>query len=211
MNETTKKVFSWIAGGDEKEMKYLKGRYSAAVILNDGEHFVLIEKPEIETRFCFGHGQDGITTEEEMDQAQNNVHIARTSEQFFIRENMREIDRFVNMLEYACMTAEKQAKYLESLPETDMRKYDYPGAKIWIIAGEYRAESNYGKKCSLRFSLQNDIRLGDGQTARIATPGECFQLLSAEMEVRAEFQKRLKMYLKRFGLSKIRSWSYLVD
>lgn len=61
------------------------------VKLDNGD-IVGIEKPKIKTRFCFGYGYCGVSTDEDYRNAEACVTHARTKQQYFIEENLKQID-----------------------------------------------------------------------------------------------------------------------
>ena len=84
----------------EKEKEIIKKHYENSYWLDyylkkfdsvidiDGKYYWGIDKPSIETSFCFGYGYCGISTEEEDKRASDMAMMARTNEQYFINENI---------------------------------------------------------------------------------------------------------------------------
>lgn len=133
---------------------------------------VSLEKPRIETSFCFGEsGYD-------MDAAVQSCKVAQTDENYFIRKNMKSLDAMANDL-----SNETAHAWVEPISAKIGRLYtaDYLGG--------YRRPEN-------AFDL---------------TVQERAQALEAVQHVRAAFEKRLRTYLKRYGLSKVRTWTYWRD
>ena len=156
--------------GDESMIAYCE-KESAALAEIRGV-LVSLEKPRIETSFCFGEsGHD-------MDEAVHGCHMAKTDETYFIRENMRALDALANDLS----------------GET---------AHAWVEPGA----ANIGKMYTASY-------LGGYRRPENAfdlTAQERAQALEAVQHVRAAFEKRLRTYLKRYGISKIRTWTYWRD
>ena len=55
------------------------------------------------------------------------------------------------------------------------------------------------------------MNLGREDTVRIATDTERSLYLAELVRVRKAFRKRLDTYLKRYGVSKLHTWSYWAD
>lgn len=156
--------------GDESMVAYCE-KESAALFEIRGV-LVSLEKPRIETSFCFGEsGYD-------MDEAVHGCHVAKTDQDYFIRENMRALESMIQDL-----SSETAHAWVEPISAKIGRLYtaDYLGG--------YRRPDN-------AFDL---------------TAQERAQALEAVQHVRAAFEKRLRTYLKRYGLSKVRAWTYWRD
>lgn len=158
-------------------------KVSYIVELDDGIH--VIEKPYIQKDFCFGYGMYGYATKEEMEQAKEKVYIAKTNEQYFINRNMDETNTRIKTLEKAiyeiCNNIDGQYKW-----------YKRNQKGILYICG-----SRYNSYVSPDETL--------------LTLSELEVLLDGYKEARKKLEKRLKAYLKRFGLTKVNAWAYLID
>ena len=73
--------------------------------------------------------------------------------------------------------------------------------------GEYRPGRVYVKFCN----CPEYLNLGREDTVRIATDTERSLYLAELARVRKAFRKRLDTYLKRYGVSKLHTWSYWAD
>lgn len=74
-------------------------------------------------------------------------------------------------------------------------------------SGEYRPGRVYVKFCN----CPEYLNLGREDTIRIATDTERSLYLAELARVRKAFRKRLDTYLKRYGVSKLHTWSYWAD
>lgn len=171
-------------GDDENSRKYvkwLKNTYLDSLTeLTTGE-IVEIEKPKIKTTFCFGYGSYGRSSDEESNKASAMVATARTSEQYFISENLKQIDEQIKEAENEAKTGYLFGTGLDGFYTVGfMFKHIY--------------EQRYGNKPPKVISA-------DDRAGYIVALKKC----------KERFEKRLQTYLKRYGLSKIRSWSYLCD
>lgn len=160
---------------NEKWISYYDSSYQR-VVKTDDEKFVKIDKPRINTSFCFGEsGYD-------MDDAIAACRRADSDQDYFRSENLRDLDRRINLLK---------------------------NGNVWIVFGQYRDS----REVSLFFS---EKYCGPGiwyrdDEIREVSDGERARLLEAYEDVRASFVKRIDSYLKRYGLSKVRSWTYWRD
>lgn len=84
MREVLRSEFGKVWHNDEKMVKFCVGKADSFVETADG--IFVIEKPTIETRFCFGYHDSPYDTES-YDSA-NNAAVAAHSESYFVRENM---------------------------------------------------------------------------------------------------------------------------
>ena len=97
----------------EKEKEIIKKHYENSYWLDyylkkfdsvidiDGKYYWGIDKPNIETSFCFGYGYCGISTEEEDKRASDMAMMARTDEQYFLNENMVKMEDLKKSVEKA--------------------------------------------------------------------------------------------------------------
>jgi len=165
---------------DQKMIDHCAGEADVVVKFRDN-YLVEVEKESIETNFCFGYGWCGVSDEDDYRGAQGMAEHARTSEQYFISENLKGLDRM-----------------LREIADKD---------NVLYFQDHYYSQKNHVLK-HIIFKSPWDK----------AEPG-LEKLTDAERKLYAEavqvekdrFTKRLNTYLKRFGLSKVRSWSYLVD
>ena len=184
--EELKKVWS-----DEKFVDYCFKK-AAFVVEHNGEIFE-IEKPTIKKDFCFGYGMNGISSEEDEKRAFEKEEIAQTSEEYFKKENMREIDKTIKFLEELLSSIEKG----NNCPKYNLAIYKrYSGSK---------------NVCNLRTFSFVDFFDIDKNCEIKNDPELIKKLIEGYQEVKKDFEKRLNSYLKRYGLSKINTWTYLVD
>ena len=193
----------WITEG-EKEGRYLEfiyKRYPLAVRLTDGR-VIFCERDGLETSFCFGHGQNGITTEEESQRARENERYASSDERYFIEENMKGIRDLVAMAKgtYKEPGYKANCKYCYSYTVRPGRNEQH------IFFSDYTKEELLGG-CEYHFYLSKD-------QAESLNPieGEDRQRVIKLYETEeANRLRRVQNYLKRYGLSKLKTWTYLVD
>lgn len=179
----------------EKERVYYSKAFEEVISI--GDKFYLIKKPSIQTSLCFGAGFNGKALEEELRSAREGARKAREDEEFFINENMEEagISRIIKELE----NKEKYCFVLGDDISPDCSRTEISFGNFFM-KDENGLLHNYDGYCSKFVAWQ-----------RLATNEERELILAAYERVKASFEKRLKTYLKRYGLRKVRSWSYIVD
>ena len=165
----------------EDMQNYIMKETAYIVELSNGD-IVKLEKPRIETSFCFGAGYCGYCTAEEWDDANDMARHARTSEEYFKSENMRQITEKIEALKA-------------------------PTAHTWKLIAEYTAN----QENPLKAYVLERYGCNCYQHGREATRDDIQRIISGLEEVKKQFEKRLNTYLKRYGLSKVRTWSYLRD
>ena len=163
-------------------IKYADKKAAWIVEINNGD-IVEIEKPSIDKNFCFGYGYCGVSTDEDYRGAANLAAHARTSTDYFIAQNMEPLDRWL--------------KDLEDLGTWNV--YKRPN---------YLGQQESCKLMNIHFKHEWDYRPEDGEEL---TPEEIQAVIEGYKEVKKQFKKRLDSYLKRYGLSKVHSWTFLSD
>ena len=148
--------------------------------------FYKVERQSIKTSFCYGFGFCGVSNAEEESIANNNAQIMKESESLFIKENLYKIDARIKIVK-------------ENLNKNFYGFYNYRNSKEISLIDEM---DFYRYTQEIRISKDNFILLTE-EDKRLILEG-------LELE-KASFIKRLNTYLKRYGLSKVRTWSYLVD
>lgn len=167
-------------GNDNRMMTYFSKTLSNAYALPNGG-VMAFEKRKIETNFCYG--EDG----NDYDEAQNKVHNAYTNEDYFRSVNLREFTK------------------LQKLFTPDNSSRD-----IYIYRKSYTCETapiNIWGFVALRIweAEENRHHFTD---LRKATKEEKDVILKALEEEKKIHEKKVNTYLKKYGLSKVRAWSY---
>ena len=144
-----------------------------------------LDKPTIETRFCFGYSLSSHDTED-YDNASDLSMKARKDVDYFMSENLKDFDYRIEQLK------DKSNKYGLILRYSGQAKND--SLKSYTFIDDYRYPN--------RYKDLDYIPLSDNDRKTI------IKALEVEKE---KFTKRLKTYLKRFGLSKIDTWTYWRD
>lgn len=179
----------------EKMISFCTDKTAAVAVLPSGE-WVTVDKQTIETRFCFG--EDGYDYEE----AAESAEVARTSESYFKRENMKHF-----------------SEWLFDINEA--RNLDRSRYALVIYVSQYTGQSEDCKLRSIGFKRMSDILDDLGGSAfladlpgkvikgyRIATAGDLDAIEAAYKEAATAHEKKVDAYLKRYGLSKVHAWTY---
>lgn len=178
----------------EKMQKYCINKASVAAVLSNEKVFV-IEKPSIETNFCFGYGMYLQTTDEEQDRAEGMAEVARTKAEYFISENMKSFNRWIDSLNKYVEDVKKQG-YSVSTPIMYFNTYGNKNSKLISITRlKYDEIELYKRTLDYEELSADDARI----------------LIEAYEQAKALFEKRLQNYLKKYGLTRLNVWTYLVD
>lgn len=166
---------------DAHMVDYLMKNFSYIVEFDNGE-ILEIDKPSIKKDFCFGHGLYGVSTEEEYQGAAAMAKKAETDTNYFVAKNMEPLNRWIEDLKDDSYEIYTRAHYNKQPEGCHLVALEF--LKPWDKTPEgYRKLS---KK-------------------------EIQTIIAGYEEVKKTFSKRLNTYLKRYGLTKVNSWTYLVD
>ena len=190
-------VDAW--GNDQEMVKYCEGKIASAVQLENGM-ILYEEKQKIETDFCFGWSSCGQGPE--YSEAMKSERNARSKEDYFIRENMRVYDEEITHLTkddgwYPII----RTAYGSQSEKNPLRILQWHRLSFIV--------DHYGKE-----ALQPGYRTttsGEWNDLYIPTEEDLKQILTMEQEARAQHEKKVKAYLKRYGLSKLHTWTYWID
>lgn len=186
MSDRLQQEISRICGTDERMVKYYHERISNECVLECGK-IVTFDKPRIQTSFCFGYSHD--STGEDLQRALDASEQAKADIEHFMERNMKALTEYRDMLTEnrdLFWHDDYHDRNIVSIYEFRQMCRWYPGIyqlpEFEVILDEYRI-----------------------------TPEDRKNLLAVVNEEIAKFEKRLKSYLKRYGLSKISSWTYWRD
>lgn len=175
---------------DEKMQEYARKSTAYIVELTNGD-IIALDKPRIETSFCFGHGYCGRTTEEDEKRAYNMAEYAATNQDYFIKENIKGLEEKIKDLRDTRLKAYTYTAYSGQPEKSKLKNYT-------LASLCYTPEYNPAYYANLK-----DLK-------EITT--EDRKRIAAGLEkVKADFVKRLNTYLKKYGLTKVRTWTYLSD
>lgn len=179
---------------DEHMQNFAKKKCAYVVQFSNGD-IADIEKPSIKKDFCFGAGSYGTCTNEEMKDAENMAALARKSEQYFKEQNLKKIDSDIEDLEKCLSSYEYECyTYTHYMGQPDNSKLK----AFAVVRTGYNPEFT-----PMRWINCKDIKkLGADDIQKI---------IDGFKEVRKAFEKRINTYLKRYGTTKVNSWSYICD
>ena len=163
--------------------------------------FMVIDKPRIETRFCFWYS-DSRADNSDFDRAQGAADYARTHEDYFIEQNLEGINRTIENLKNALESENLRGEHCENfyilehaycgdLPECRLRS--------WESLDKYEVEQEKARLLRTWNSIEEMTR------------EDIENRLEGLEIVKANFIKRLNTYLKRYGLEKLNVWTYWRD
>lgn len=169
-------------------------KQAAILFTDDNGGIYEIKKPTIETSFCFGAGLNGLATDEELNSAYKAEDYASTHESYFIHENLREINRWISDLQEirAEVAAGHSGRYaIVTGPHYSSQTEDCKLMSFGIV-------DKFCYSISEKSTICEDVTFID-------------RIISAYEQVKTDFIKRLNTYLKRYGLTKIKTWTYISD
>lgn len=145
-------------------------------------NIVPIEKKSVKTHFCFGYS---CHVPDDFENANHMAAYAQKNEMYFLRENHRD------------------AGYARTIDLINDGRYQ---------AVAYRNKRNPEAPMSINMRNRYDIEVkGIPDNAFILTEEEVQAYKRKLAEACVLHQKKLAAYLKRYGLSKVESWSYWQD
>lgn len=155
----------------------------ADVVKMDEQHYITFEKPRMEKEFCWGYGSQGLTYEEASELCKS------FNEDDFRSENL---DR----------AKSKYESVLNRLDENIRLAQEYNTSTLPV----YGAEIMYIAKDNIDPQKDTDITLSKEDSERVKElVKDCTQ------RILDKFEKQINTYLKKYGLSKIRKWTYWAD
>lgn len=167
-------------------LDYEKKCTLTSLVLTGGER-VQVEKPRLETSFCFGYGCNGVSDEEDYQcarRAQDNMHQFEA----FLAANLRGLQEELAELE-------EHKLVIWNCGGCDKRIV-WTGNEWWKGLGllNWRREWQEPQPDERELNERDLDILARGVRAQIA-----------------DLSARCKAYWKRFGASKLHTWTYLVD
>lgn len=157
--------------------------------------FLCFEKPRIETRFCFGYGQNGISTEEDFDRACEQKHFFNTNQQAFIKANLKGLNQSIKDLQ----------DFIDDFFDWKHNCFSWSYNKIFIC------KNSCYHLAYLAWSWDYDNIINKDAIIKEATKEDLLLIIEVYKQQIENFKKRLNTYLKRYGLSKLTTWTYLID
>ena len=182
---------------DQSMLDYERKRFSGAVRLKNGG-ILFFEKPSIDSSFCFHDEGPNYEYYKEL-MADKETRLR----QYFLHANLDDMDERIRALECNCHFPEGEYHsgyycktwYLERCRYTD----ETAPLRLW----QARAWSAY--------DVEHETWRYEPGTYEKMCDEDRLAILEGLKREREKFDKRLQAYLKRYGTSKIRTWTYWAD
>ena len=135
---------------------------------------------------------------------------ARENQNYFLEENLRGFNYKIDILKaYICKLTNYDQwvdQYLRSGTKYELTNYA-------ISAYKHDSKFDYFKISSIHIYNADSIynKIDNENETVITNIDDLKNILSVYEHEKAKFEKRLNTYLKKYGLSKLKTWSYLVD
>jgi hypothetical protein len=181
---------------------YLRKSYRY-VRLTGGEIVEAVPIPGIETRFCCGEDDRGQGGEKYGTMAYAlKVNAEKRTERGFYNANLQPFK--VKMIQSVGRHAWRKATGREAYADT---------YRTWTndyVPALYRADGGYMMIDNYLTSYYRNTQ-GQGHGIRRLNDEDFRRLRAAWLEVYEQYKKRLRAYLKRFGTSKVHTWTYWTE
>ena len=160
-----------------------KKNFSYAIRL-DGSELVVFDKPEIKNRFCWADEGPSLEDYERVTGSEDNL------KRYFIAANLEDFDNRIELLQslkpdYSRTPCIKRCDGFEK----GVQVWRWGAYDLWEVKN--------------RPHIYGDIKP--------LTESDRVAILEAEKHERSKFEKRLNSYLKRYGVSKLHTWTYWRD
>lgn len=189
-------------GTSEKMIDYCTNKVAAMVTLPSGD-IITVEKEAIDTHFCYGeHGFD-------YDEKQSLAHHARTSTDHLKEANMRKFNEWINDLE-ACYNngmTDRTPSYLLTITDSYKEKMNVRSLR-WVRFSDLL--DALGGSAALS-DIPGTVFTQYNQVHRVATKEEISIILDLYKFARNNHEKKVDSYIKRYGTSKVKAWTYWAD
>lgn len=192
---------------DETWADYIVRKTSQAVEVHG--HLMTIERQRIRTSFCFGYSLSR-TDSEDYDRANRMASKAYEDTEYFKTKNMEDYQLAVTRLKenlsamHGCDTMPDKVAVVNLPKEGKLCCLGFRRATSIIEAnGPCFVHELPGKELDI-------IEWGESRVY-IPTKNELLEIIAAYESAMREHEKKVDNYLKRYGLSKVRAWSYWRD
>lgn len=201
MKDLLKEEYTKVWGKDSHMVDWCVKQVSTVAVLPNGK-IIPVDKQSIKKDFCFGEsGYD-------YDDAQRMAHHARTSEDYFREKNMAYFNEWLKDLREAVNGGHDYMLVIYDRAYTGQTDDCKIASATWVRLGDIIEAC--GGSAYLAELAGRAIKYR-GQDCRIATKEELQLILKAYEDATKAHEKRVNAYLKRFGTSKVHSWTYWRD
>ena len=183
---------------DSQMVDYCLKKTDNVVRLDNG-WMIPIDKKNIEKSFCFGYHDSRYDTES-YDDANKMADHARNSEDYFFNENMK--------------------GFRQELADFDDDNYHAVVRTMYISGGENIKSVQFLKGWEICDAFGGSCYMSEiggktinyrGSEYYILTKDEIEKVKEGISEAMKNHEKRVRTYLKKYGTSKVRAWSYWLD
>lgn len=173
--------------GSDNHMVDFCTKKAEVVFKTEKGFFCEVEKEDIKKDFCFGYSDSRYDTED-YDRANNMAAHARKSVDYFRAENLKKLNDCISFYSDTRNELYFQNHYIHQKNNVlkNVVSFQYWNMPKDIFNKEYKEYTPVSEK---------DRKL----------------IVEAYQKEKELFSKRLETYIKRYGLSKVNSWSYWRD
>ena len=157
--------------------------------------FLGFEKPSIQTRFCFSYGLNGVSSQKDYNEAKVQERNIKTNQQAFINANLENLNKSIEKIETFI------SQWIDKKERCFSARYN----KIFIC------KNSRNHLAYLTWSWDYDNIINKNAIIKEATKEDLLLIIEVYKQQIKNFKKRLNTYLKRYGLSKLTTWTYLAD
>lgn len=190
----------------ERMVSFCMNKVAELVELPNGD-FITIEKKSIEKHFCFGYSDSAYDTED-YDRANRMAHHAATSEEYFFDENMKD---FRGTLKDLDDVMNGNSNYMLLLRTAYYGQSENSPLKSLQFVRVGEILEALGGSAYLEQLPGTTVTMGDGRPAYICTGEDLAAIRAGYERAMTSHEKKVRQYLKRYGLSKVETWSYWRD
>lgn len=158
------------------------------LMMTDSGIILTFEKRKIKVDFCWP--DEGAPYEEYLRLSANEKEMR----EYFLRENLRDLDEQIE--ELTTRKGECDRTLMPVFLERDTCHYGKCG---WAEGVHLMPDYRYREAVS------------DKEGVTLMTENDCTKALAILKDERIKFEKRLQTYLKRYGVSKLNTWTYWAD
>ena len=180
MNDKFMKEMELVWGKSQKMIDFCVKESFEVIELESG-HIYSIDKPRIETTFCFGCGQFGSATDEEME---------------FASERERNVHKFENF-----RNSNIESNFGNLIKELE----DECGYIIKYTGGSNLVSIINKRSFNFEWAIENN------KIVAMMTKSDKEKLREALNRAIARFDKRLQTYWKKYKDTKLKTWTYITD
>ena len=180
---------------------YCTNKVDQVAELPTGE-IIVIDKQKIDTDFCFG--ESGYDYEEALDMAIK----AQKSETYFRAQNLKYYDGSIDTLRSPKWNFRIAISTAYTDQAENCRLRCYSAVDTWDIQKSVQGESWYTGAIE---ELAGHEFILNSYKWRVATEAEIEIIIAAYERARESQDKKITAYLKRYGMSKVHTWTYWRD